>query len=62
MIGFIVQPKVEKAIEKFPKDSKGVVIRREVLYKENSYHIILDTGETWRFGENTFDKCEEQSF
>jgi len=62
MIGFIVKPVGEKANEKFPKDSKGVVLRREVLYKENSYHIVLDTGETWRFGEKTFEKCEEQLF
>jgi len=62
MVGFIVEPIGEKANEKFPPDSIGLVLRRETLYKENSYHVVLDTGETWRFGENAFKKSENQSF
>lgn len=61
-VGSLVEPAGEKAKDKFPPDSRGVVLRREVLYNDNSYHIVLDTGETWRFGEGTFNRCEDQSF
>lgn len=62
LVGSIVEPIGEKAIKNFPPDSHGIVLRREVLYEENSYHIVLDTGETWRFGEEAFKKSKNQSF
>lgn len=62
MTGFIVEPVGEKADKNFPPDSKGVILRREILHKVNSFHIVLDTGETWRFSEETFKKSENQSF
>lgn len=62
LIGSIVEPIGEKANKNYPSDSRGVVLRREVLYGENSYHIVLDTGETWRFGEKAFEKSKNQSF
>ncbi len=62
MAGMKVEPIGERVVENFPEDSKGVVLRREVLYGENSFHIVLDTGETCRFGESAFKKCDEQEF
>ena len=61
LTGSVVEPIGEKANEKFPPDSRGIVLRREILYREDSYHIVLDTGETSRFSEKTFKKSENQS-
>lgn len=62
MVGYIVEPIGEKANDNFPPDSKGVILRREVLYEVNSYHVVLDSGQTWRFGEDAFKKSDIQVF
>ena len=62
LVGFLVEPTGEKAADKFPPDSRGVVLRREALYGENSLHILLDTGETWRFSNAACRKCKDQNF
>ena len=60
MTGYIVEPVGDLSTKNFPQDSKGVVLRRELLYGEDSYHIALDTGETWRFSAQAFRKRDEQ--
>lgn len=62
LVGFLVEPTGEKAAEKFPPNSRGVVLRREELYGENSLHVLLDTGETWRFSTDACKKCRDQDF
>lgn len=62
LVGYIVEPQGEKADSKFPRDTRGVVLRREELYNQNSLHVVLDTGETWRFNEGAYKRAANQSF
>lgn len=62
LVGFLVEPTGDKASDQFPPDSRGIVLRREELYGENSLHVLLDTGETWRFSTTACKKCNNQEF
>lgn len=62
LVGYIVEPQGDKADSKFPRDTRGVVLRREELYKQDSLHVVLDTGETWRFNEGAYKKAANQNF
>lgn len=61
LVGKLVEPIGDKAPEKFPENARGVILRRELLYDEHSYHVVIDTGETWRFGESKFRVCDDQN-
>jgi hypothetical protein len=59
-VGCLVEPIGGKATEHFQPDTRGVVLRREELYGENSLHVLLDTGQTYRFGPGSCKQCTEQ--
>lgn len=60
LVGALVQ--ISEKIDKFPKGTHGVVLRREEDYGEDSFHILLDSGVTQRFGPNAFQELQDQSF
>lgn len=60
LVGHLVEPVGKKAIDKFADNSRGIVMRKEILDKEQFYHIMVDTGETWRFTRKGFKKSKNQ--
>lgn len=62
MVGKIIEPIGGKAVEKLPPDTRGVVLRREELYGTESLHVVLDSGETWRFGPDSYKESKQQNF
>ncbi len=58
LVGYLIKPVGERAEDNFPPDTRGVVLRREELYKtgEESLHVIFDSGVSWYFRENTYSK------
>jgi len=60
LIGHLVEPIGKKSKERFADKSRGIVLRKEMLNDKEWYHIILDTGETWRFNRRGFKKSKNQ--
>lgn len=58
LVGFLIEPVGERAKENFAPHTRGVVLRREELRKtgEMKLHVVLDCGESWYFGENSFQQ------
>ncbi|OOZ45822.1 hypothetical protein BOW37_01650 [Solemya velum gill symbiont] len=50
---------ISSNIEVFPAGTKGVVLRREETYSEDSFHILLDSGITRRFSLEAFTVVKE---
>lgn len=63
LVGYLVKPIGKHASEKFPEDSRAVVLRRERFNKadEEKLHVLMDTGETYYFSESAFEKLPEKS-
>ncbi len=59
-IGCLVSPVGEKAKLKFSKGSRGVVLRREEYRDMPDYHILMETGETWRMNLSSFKVEKKQ--
>lgn len=59
-IGYLVRPIGDKAKLNFAEDSRGVVIRREEYRDMGSYHVLMETGETWRMNLSSFKVEKEQ--
>ena len=66
LAGYVVKPIGTKASEHFVDGARGVVLRREVFTHngENPLHVLMDTGETYYFGENSYEVAsdKEQKF
>jgi hypothetical protein len=58
LVGYLIEPVGNHVDEKFPPQTRGVVLRREEFRKtgEERLHVVLDSGESRYFGENTFQK------
>ena len=58
LVGYLIEPVGKRADEKLPPNTRGVVLRREEFLKtgEERLHVILDSGESWYFGENAFSR------
>lgn len=58
LVGYLIEPVGKQVNEKFPSNTKGVVLRREEFRNtgEEKLHVVLDSGESWYFGEGTFQK------
>lgn len=55
-IGFLIKPIGERAEKDFPPDSIGVILRQERFqYGDNRMHVIMDSGESYYFSDNTFE-------
>lgn len=56
LVGYLIEP-ADQVKDKFPPDTRGVVLRREEYYKtgEEKLHVVLDSGESYHFGENAFN-------
>lgn len=61
MIGQLVKPIGEKAKTKFKAGSIGVVLRRESYKDMPDYHVLMDTGVTWRINRESFSKVKDQN-
>jgi hypothetical protein len=61
LIGQLVKPTGEKAKTKFKEESMGVVLRRESYREMPDYHILMDTGVTWRIKKDSFSKLKDQA-
>lgn len=58
LVGYLIEPIGERADDNFPANTRGVVLRREEFRQTGEYklHVIFDSGVSWYFGENTFNK------
>jgi hypothetical protein len=60
MIGMLVKPVGEKAKIKFKSETVGVILRKEPYMEMPDYHVLMDTGVTWRMNKQSFSKLKDQ--
>ncbi len=62
LVGYLVEPIGEHINEKFSPSTIGVVLRKENYNNTNEekLHVMLDTGESYYFGENAFQKLSNK--
>lgn len=66
LVGYLIEPTGKKKAENFSANTRGVILRREKYQnsEEEQFHVVLGTGESWYFSENTFEKLpnKQQKF
>lgn len=62
LVGYLVKPNGDRAIEHFTDDACGVVLRSEEFRNtgEARLHVLMDTGETYYFSEESFEKLTDK--